>query len=182
MSKFNEWFYGHKISEYGLKNGYVDYRTFSQAFDAVLNNNIMEQTTAAGLGEWEPINSGEYWEDSDGNIYTDYDEITEKIDILEGKQWTLLESYGETYSYNLPEAAAAEYDELQTQIDELNNLDSIYPEVYQWFIISDPGARICEEFGEILYYNSELDIYLWGVTHWGTSWDYVLTNIKCGEV
>ena len=28
-------------------------------------------------------------------------------------------------------------------------------------------------------YNETLDIWLWGVTHYGTSWDYVLTNIRC---
>ena len=32
---------------------------------------------------------------------------------------------------------------------------------------------------EIVYYSEELDLYIWGVTHYGTSWDYVLTDIKC---
>ena len=36
----SEYFYGNKISDYGLKNGYVDYRTLAKAFDAVLNNEI----------------------------------------------------------------------------------------------------------------------------------------------
>ena len=52
------------------------------------------------------------------------------------------------------------------------------PEIYQTYIISDRGAELLVEAGEIVYYNAELDIYLWGVTHWGTGWDYVLTNIK----
>ena len=34
---------------------------------------------------------------------------------------------------------------------------------------------------EILYENEELGITLWGVTHWGTSWDYVLTNIPINQ-
>ena len=25
------------------------------------------------------------------------------------------------------------------------------------------------------------DLYIWGVTHWGTSWDYVLTDIRYNE-
>ena len=35
---------------------------------------------------------------------------------------------------------------------------------------------------EILFYNETLDMYVWGVTHCGTSWNYVLTDIKlnCG--
>ena len=35
---------------------------------------------------------------------------------------------------------------------------------------------------EIVYYCEELDIYLWSITHFGTSWDYVLTNIKLKEM
>lgn len=53
-------------------------------------------------------------------------------------------------------------------------------EVFQWFIVSDNGAQLIQEYtDEILYYHEELDIYLWGVTHWGTGWDYVLTDIRC---
>ena len=49
----SKYFYGNRISEYGLKNGYVDYRTLSQAFDAVLNNDIMHVTEAADIGYWD---------------------------------------------------------------------------------------------------------------------------------
>ena len=53
-------------------------------------------------------------------------------------------------------------------------------EVFQWFIVSEQGAEIIQEYtNEILYYHDELGIYLWGVTHFGTSWDYVLTDIPC---
>ena len=38
-------------------------------------------------------------------------------------------------------------------------------EVFQWFIINNFGAELCERYGEILYYSRDLDIYLWGVTH-----------------
>ena len=59
-----------------------------------------------------------------------------------------------------------------------------YYEVFQWYIISESGAEILQRCtNEIVYYNEKLNMYLWGVTHWGTSWDYVLTDIKlnCGE-
>lgn len=53
-------------------------------------------------------------------------------------------------------------------------------EVFQWFIVSDNGAQMIQDYtDEILYYHEKLDIYLWGVTHWGTSWDYVLMDIPC---
>lgn len=55
-----------------------------------------------------------------------------------------------------------------------------YVEIFQWFIVSDTGARMIQDYtDEILYYHEELDIYLWGVTHYGTSWDYVLMDIPC---
>ena len=55
-----------------------------------------------------------------------------------------------------------------------------YTEVFQWFIVSDNGAQMIQDYtDEILYYHEDLDIYLWGVTHYGTSWDYVLMDIPC---
>ena len=56
-------------------------------------------------------------------------------------------------------------------------------EVFQWFIVSDEGADILKRCGEIVLYNEKLDMYIWGITHFGTSWDYVLTDVKinCGE-
>lgn len=57
--------------------------------------------------------------------------------------------------------------------------DGNYEEVYQYYIISDSGASFLQEYtDEIVYYNEQLDMYLWGITHFGTSWDYVLTDIK----
>ena len=54
-----------------------------------------------------------------------------------------------------------------------------YYDIFQYFIISEYGAEILERFtDEIVYYIPVLDMYIWGVTHWGTSWDYVLTDIK----
>lgn len=109
--------YGHKVSEYGLKHGYLDYYTLSEIVgDCVLNNNIFEY---AGYGNWA-LESGEE-EDEDG----------------------------------------------------------YFQEVYQYYIISDSGASFLDEYtDELVFYNEELDMYLWGITHFGTSWDYVLTNIK----
>ena len=54
-----------------------------------------------------------------------------------------------------------------------------YNEIFQYYIVSDNGAEILQEINEIVFYNSNLDMYVWGVTHWGTPWDYVLTNVKC---
>ena len=71
---------------------------------------------------------------------------------------------------------------IQEQIEELEREQDEQPEIYQYYIISDNGADILKRFtDEIVYYIPVLDIYIWGITHWGTSWDYVLTNIKIEE-
>lgn len=118
-----KYFCGNEISNYGKEHGFLDYDTFSRAFDHVLNNSIFELGQGIGYG-WELVNGFDF----------DYEE--EEI------------------------------------IEE--------PKVFQWYIISDSGAQIIQDYtNEILYYHDELDIYLWGVTHWGTGWDYVLTDIPC---
>lgn len=111
------YFYGHEVSEYGKKHGYIDYRTLSKSFDAVLNNDIMQKTCGT-CGEWEQVNG--FTSDEDGA-----------------------------------------------------------QEIFQLYIIDEAGARILQELtDEILYYNDFLDMYVWGITHYGTSWDYVLTSIR----
>lgn len=118
-----KYFCGNEISNYGKEHGFLDYDTFSRAFDHVLNNSIFEFGQGIGYG-WELVNGLDF----------DYEE--EEI------------------------------------IEE--------PEVYQWYIVSSSGAEMIQEYtDEILYYHEELDMYLWGVTHWGTAWDYVLMDIPC---
>ena len=51
--------------------------------------------------------------------------------------------------------------------------------VFQDYIISEYGYKfLAEHTDEMVFYNEKLDMYVWGVTHFGTSWDYVLTDIK----
>lgn len=60
--------------------------------------------------------------------------------------------------------------------DLINGLEE--GEIYQYYIISDNGAEFLENYtDELVFYNEKLDMYLWGITHFGTSWDYVLTDI-----
>ena len=60
-------------------------------------------------------------------------------------------------------------------LDE-NKMDA---EIFQYYIISLQSARDLQEYtNEVILYNEGLDIYLLGVTHFGTSWDYVPTDIK----
>jgi hypothetical protein len=52
-------------------------------------------------------------------------------------------------------------------------------EIYQEYIISQSGAEYLERnTDEVVFYNERLDMYLWAITHFGTSWDGVFTQIK----
>lgn len=68
-------------------------------------------------------------------------------------------------------------DEQQEQYHEYEN------EIFQYYIIDGGGAMLLQDLtDEIVYYIPVLDIHIWGVTHYGTSWDYVLTNIKINDM
>lgn len=54
--------------------------------------------------------------------------------------------------------------------------------VFQDYLISEEGYKFLEEYtDELVFYNEKLDLYVWAVTHFGTSWDYVLTDIHIKE-
>lgn len=160
MTHSSDYFYGNKISDYGLENGYIDYRTLAKAFDAVMNNDIISNTAA--IGYWDMISG--YVDNSD-----EIDDLQDRIDDL---NWVITADSSEEDDARIQ----AQIDELQDKIDDLEN--ETEPEIFQYFIVSESGAEILQEAGEIVFYNDTLDMYVWGVTHWGTSWDYVLTDIK----
>lgn len=116
---YNNKVFGHVVSDHGLVNGKLDYRTLARIVgDMVLNDSIMPYM---GWDEWELVNGCEDDEGDDG----DYDHI------------------------------------------------------YHHYIITLAGYNFLKEYtDELVYYHEGLSMYIWGVTHYGTSWDYVLTNIK----
>lgn len=178
------YFCGNKASDYAIEQGYLDYATLAKSFDAVLQNNIMS------------IES-DYWEQENGIIDNsdEIDALREELNELEsGKNYATDES-GNTYIFFVDddgneitgddaEKIGARISELEEQIEELEYEQENNTEIFQYYIISGAGAEILEDYtDEIVFYNSVLDMYVWGVTHWGTSWDYVLTNIplNCEE-
>ena len=158
MKKEQKYYYGNPISKYGLENGYVDYATLSKCFDAVLNNDIMNLTYDIG-----------YWEQVSGTV-----DNTDEIEDLEEKRDELEEENESSPSQIIEN----EINEIKDKIEDLEREQDDDPEIYQWYIVDDWGGRLLTKINEIVYYNETLDMYLWGVTNYGTSWDYVLTSIK----
>jgi hypothetical protein len=150
-----DYFCGNRVSDYGRKYHRLDYLTLSKAFNHVLCNDIMAQTERVGLGEWEPVCG---WVDNAEEI----EELEERIDELE----------------NSEKDNSGRIEELQERLCQLEDEQGSWDTIYQWFIVSDQGVEILQDVNEPLWYNSALNMYLWGVTHCGTSWDYVLTNVR----
>ena len=89
-------------------------------------------------------------------------------------EWEL-ENGVDQYAYDIDGNAVDLYDDAAYDYEPI--------EVYQTYIVSDRGAEVLKEYtDEIVYYNADLDMYLWGITHFGTSWDYVLTDIKLSDM
>ena len=169
-----KYFYGNEISQYGIENGYVDYRALAESFDAVLNNDIMQKTY--NIGYWEQVNG---FIDNSEKI----NENENKINFLEEVKDWLKDKYETATNKNLIDKLIDKADDKQNELQddnaELEREQDEQPEIFQYYIVSDSGADILKrETNEILFYNNELDMYIWGVTHWGTSWDYVLTDIN----
>jgi archaellum component FlaC len=165
----SNYFFGNEVSDYGKEHHRIDYATLVKSFDAVLNNNIIAATG------WE------YWEQENGFI-DNSEEIEELEEQRENIEETLTEidnGLTENIDPEEIEELRERLEEIENEIEELETEQEEYPEIFQYFVISDRGAEILEDYtNEIVFYNSELDMYVWGVTHWGTSWDYVLTDIK----
>ncbi len=105
--------YGEKVSNYGLENGYLDYRTLSKILGSCILNNYLRAET---MEDWKIV------------------------------------------------AGDLEHD------------------IYQDYIISEYGYEFLSEYtNELVFYNERLHVYVWGVGHFGTSWDYVLTNVKLSK-
>ena len=153
MSKYvhkSPYFYGNKISDYGLENGYVDYATLSKPFD-------------------EPEQVNGFIDNSER-----LEEIEEELETLHNEN-VIENNETDTPEY---EFYMNRIEELEEEKEELERERDSTPEIFQYFVISSYGAQILQELtDEIVYYLPVIDCYVWGVTHWGTSWDYVLTDI-----
>ena len=76
------------------------------------------------------------------------------------------------------------YNEPQIEIGtDYDSENDDYYSIYQYFIVNfstfnlDFMKKYCQN-ELILFYLKELDLYVLGVTHFGTCWDYVLTSFE----
>lgn len=105
--------------------------------------------------------------------YVDYRTLAEAFDAVMCNDVTKLFYCDIKGEWNEPEY----YNGSEYCTDEDGN--EYYNEIFQYYIINEYGAEILGTWtDEIVYYLPVLDMYVWGVTHFGTAWDHVLTDIK----
>lgn len=166
-------FYGHEISPYGKENNRVDYGTLASCFECILNNYVFNET---GFENWEKVSG----------FVDNSDEIEELEEKLEEKQERLGELNNLVNEFDDDSARVQlEIEELEEQIEELveqieeleDEENGYFDEVYQQYIVDAAGAEILEKVNQTVLYNEDLDMYLWNIYHFGTSWSHVLTDI-----
>lgn len=67
------------------------------------------------------------------------------------------------------------YDTYEYMMDTIN-------EACQFYIVDKESAKTLTKFNEVVLYHNELDLAIWCVGHWGTSWEYVDTDIVVDNV
>lgn len=77
------------------------------------------------------------------------------------------------------EANGEEADSYETWLDDNRDEYERYTDIFQYYLIRDPYWL--EKAGELVLYSDLLDCYVWCVDHWGTAWDYVLSNLCVEE-
>lgn len=193
--KYYDHFFGNKVSDEGLKYGRVDYHCLAQSFNHVLNNDIMSELSLKGF-YFDLVNGADYSYDIE-LLQDEIDSLQDEIDALQEKIEELEDERAEHEDGVIYDSYTKKIESLENKIEKLegdiyDKENDIYyyendaindKEIFQYFIIDSNGADILSTYtDEFIYYCEDLDIYIWGVTHWGTSWDYVLTDIKLKEI
>ena len=158
-------YYDVTASNTGIENNRVDEETLFQVIKGISADDIFKKTQEYGIGNWELVNGSLYVHyDCEGNDYTD-EEAQERIQELE----ELIDNADE-------EAQADEIAAWKADIQTLE--DGVAYVIHQIYLVSEKAARILiEESDEIVFYNQELNAYVWCITFCGADWSEVLTSI-----
>lgn len=158
-----KFYYGNPVSDYGMEHNRVDYETFAKAFNHVYCD--FEALSKAAGYDFEPVGGSDYYYELDGETYTP-EEMETKKEELEAHLQELEEM----------EDASEEISSVENDLEELQ--DEKYYDIFQYYIVPENAVEILEENNEIVLYSDTLNLYVWGVTHYGTAWSYVLTDIE----
>ena len=147
----------------------ISLRNYLNFYDInlILNNNLIRTM------EFELYNYEELYEIEKKEFIYDYkEEIKQEINnIIRNTEiyniWEEIEEIKEEVLYEF----------IQDHEDEIN--DNIYfCDIFQYYIINERDIKYLSILNYPIYYNYDNNLYMVGITHYGTSWDYILTNIN----
>lgn len=177
VNMYNNKWMGNDISKYGLEHGYIDYRCLAEAVgNMMLCNDITKLFYSTVNGSYiEPEQENGYIDNSE-----EIEKLEEQIEKLEDELDVMDLQYNpDDKEYIITESKILD---LKEEIERLEEEQDTQKDIYQYYIISYYGAELLKQYtDEIVYYIEELDMYIWGITHCGTSWDYGLTDIKINK-
>jgi hypothetical protein len=141
-----------QAEKYGVKR--LDYRGLAELVgDMIMCNNIPQVDETI----WDNVHCGSLYyisddaEDDYAEYLADYENSCDDEEPKTYQEW--LEDNREDY---------------EREVD-----------IYQYYLIRDPYWL--EKAGELVLYSDKLDCYVWCIDHWGTGWDYVLSNLCVDE-
>lgn len=82
--------------------------------------------------------------------------------------------------YYINTTTGEEVSEEEYNNDTTGEIEQEFTDIYQYYVcnLSDYEKERLQQAGVILSYSDLLSLDVICVDHWGTSWDYVLTNVK----
>ena len=149
-SEEKRYFNGYKITEYGIKHGFKDIEKLIDELGIVEKDRDFIRNIGR-IGTWKRVNGDYfYYFDLHGYLY-DSASAYKRIKELRKTKRVVAEKY----------AAFMERDIIALQQGEERP-------IFNYLIISEAGAKLLmNETNEIVFYNSELDMYIWGMSQFG---------------
>lgn len=134
-------------------------------------NNIKDVKTYADFVEWFDIN---LVLNNDLIPYAQENGLT-----IETENW--IDEY-ETPNGDIITQDELDEIELNDENFDINDYFELDKEFYQYYIVNSRDAETIQDLtDDVIFYIEELDVCLWGIEHYGSSWDIVPISLNLEE-
>ena len=143
-------YFNQVASDYAKENNKLDYAGLAKLVGShILCNNITEVDPSI----FENVHCGSLYYIDEDRAKDDYE-----------------------YHVEVCKEKGEEYPPYEEWLEENEDDYKCEDEIYQYYLVDD--TYWLEKAGELVLYSDLLDCYVWCITHCGTGWDYVLTDIE----
>ena len=150
--------FGQDLNEEEIKTQTISYLTLANSFQNIMCNNI--------------INDEYFQEELTSELYSHYENIT--------KEYTTEELFEECECHGIIDDDTTLADFKENEEENKRELIEEYArnyEAFQFYIVDDGARKWIEAFtDDLVVYNQTLELDIWCITHWGTSWSIVPTD------